>query len=405
MTPAQWLDIVIVLLTYAGIAIGRVPRLRMNRTTIAIVGAGALIAVQAIDEKQAFAAIDLGTIMLLFAMMVINVNLRLAGFFDLVGSRVLQLAHSPRMLLALIVAASGLLSALFLNDPVCLLFTPFVVDLTQRSKRDPIPYLIGLATAANVGSTATITGNPQNLIIGQASGIPYLTFLLHLGPIALIGLVICWGVIVLLFPAEFRGKLESVEVPTPQTYRPLLWRCIVVVVGLLIAFLLGLPIASSAFIAAGLLLISRLRVRKLLSIEWELLAFFAGLFIVTGAIEATGLSGQLFAAAAPILKGGVVPLSLITAGLSNIVSNVPAVLLFRAQVPNLPNPQQAWLTLAMSSTLAGNLTLLGSVANLIVAEVAAGQGVRLSFGAYLRVGVPVTILTLLVGMVWLSVVH
>jgi len=248
MSTVQWLSLGIILLTYAGIGLGRVPKLRMNRTTVTLVGAGALLAIQAINEQQAFAAIDLGTIVLLFSMMVINVHLRLAGFFNLVGSRVLLLAHSPRLLLALIVGSAGVLSALFLNDPVCLLFTPLVVDLTQRAKRDPILYLIGLATAANVGSTATITGNPQNLIIGQAgraNGITYFNFLTALTPVALIGLLICWLVIVVLFPDEFRGQIEEVDLPEPQIYPPLLWRCVVVVVGLLVAFLSGTPIASA----------------------------------------------------------------------------------------------------------------------------------------------------------------
>jgi Na+/H+ antiporter NhaD/arsenite permease-like protein len=405
MNPIRWIDLGIILFTYAAIAIGQVPRLRMNRATIALTGAAALIAVRAIDEKQAFAAVDLGTVTLLFAMMVINVNLRIAGFFRLVGNRVLRLASTPRTLLALIVMASGVLSALFLNDPVCLLFTPLVVDLTLRARRNPIPYLLGLATAANIGSTATITGNPQNLIIGQASGIPYLTFLLHLGPVALIGLAICWGVIVLVFPGEFRGRLEHIDLPEPQTYPPLLIRCVLVVIGLLVAFLIGLPVASSAFVAAALLLTSRLHPRKLLALDWDLLAFFFGLFIVTGAIEVTGLSDQLFKIAAPLLHSGTAALSVATAGLSNLVSNVPAVLLFRPQIASFPNPQQAWLTLAMSSTLAGNLTLLGSVANLIVAEVAARQGVQVTFAAYLRVGVPVTILTIAVGVIWLTLFH
>jgi Na+/H+ antiporter NhaD/arsenite permease-like protein len=209
-------------------------------------------------------------------------------------------------------------------------------------------------------------------------------------------------VILLAFPKEFSGKLELLDLPAPRTYRPLLMRCVVVVVGLLIAFLAGLPIASSAFVAAGLLLVSRIRPGKLLSLDWELLAFFSGLFIVTGAIEATGLSAQLFAIAAPVLHSGIAALSVVTAALSNVVSNVPAVLLFRSEIPNLPNPQQGWLTLAMASTLAGNLTLLGSVANLIVAEIAHSRGVELSFGAYLRVGVPVTLLTISVGVLWLT---
>lgn len=405
MSAIQWISLVIVLCTYAGIAYGRVPGLHMNRTTITLVGAGALFAIRAINEQQAFAAIDLGTIMLLFSMMVIQTNLRLAGFFDLIGNRVLKLAHSPRMLLALVIVASGVLSALFLNDPVCLLFTPLVANVTRQAKRDPIPYLIGLATSANIGSTATITGNPQNLIIGQASHIPYLTFLEYLAPVALAGLLICWLAIVVLFPAEFRGRLDRVDLPEPKLYRPLLWRSLVIVSGLLIAFLVGLPIASSAFVAAALLLISRLRATRLFDLGWELLVFFVALFMVTGAIEVTGLSTQLFAILSPILRSGVPLLSLVTAALSNLISNVPAVLLLRSEVPNLPNVQQAWLTLAMASTLAGNLTLLGSVANLIVAEVASAWGIKLSFTAYLRVGIPITIATILVGVFWLSLVH
>jgi Na+/H+ antiporter NhaD/arsenite permease-like protein len=199
--------------------------------------------------------------------------------------------------------------------------------------------------------------------------------------------------------------LEKAALPEPQTYLPLLNRTILIVVGLMIAFLVGLPIVSSACIAAGLLLVSRLRPTKLLAIDWELLVFFAGLFIVTGAIEVTGLSQQLFTATAPFLHGGVGALSLTTAVLSNVVSNVPAVLLLRPEIASFPNPQQAWFTLAMASTLAGNLTLLGSAATLIVAEVAKSRGVTLSFMAYLRAGVPITILTLLVGILWLSFVH
>lgn len=394
----------IVLMTYAGVAVGSVPRLRMNRATIALVGAATLIAIGAIQEDEAIASLDVGTILLLAAMMVINANLRLSGFFELVGGQVLDYAKSPRMLLALVILAAGVLSALFLNDTICILFTPLVVDLTTRLKRDPIPYLIGLATATNVGSTATITGNPQNLIIGQASGISYLTFLAHLAPVSLIGMAVSWVVVVLVFPQEFRGKLPLAEVESPQVYQPLLWRTIAVVAGLLVAFLVGLPIVSSACVAAGLLLISRIRPHKLLDIDWGLLAFFGGLFVVTGAIEVTGISADLFEAISPVIRGGVGPLSLVTAALSNVISNVPAVLLLRSEMDTLANPQQGWLTLAMSSTLAGNLTLLGSAANLIVAEIAATRGVKLTFMAYLRAGVPITLITIALGVLWLSLV-
>jgi Na+/H+ antiporter NhaD/arsenite permease-like protein len=404
LSTIELLTAAIVLLTYAGIAIGQIPSLRMNRATIALVGAAALVFSGAITEAQGLASIDVGTILLLAAMMVINVNLRLARFFQWVSNRVLKLARTPRALLALVIVASGVLSAIFLNDPICIMFTPLIVDLTRRLNRDPVPYLIGLATAANVGSTATITGNPQNLIIGQSSGIPYLTFLAHLAPVAIIGLGICWIVIVFVYRDEFRGVLPVVDLPNGDIFSPLLWRTMLIVIGLMIAFLAGLPVVSSACVAAGFLLVSRLKPGKLLDIDWQLLAFFAGLFVVTGAIEVTGLSEKIFAAFDSVLRGGVAPLSLATAALSNVVSNVPAVLLLRPEMAAMPNPQQAWLTLAMSSTLAGNLTLLGSAATLIVVELAAFKGVRVDFVPYLRVGIPVTIFTILVGIMWLNFV-
>lgn len=400
----QFLTAVIVVATYAAIAVGEVPRLRMNRATIALVSGAVLVGIGAISEDEAIASLDLGTILLLGAMMVINVNLRLAGFFRFVGSHTLRLARSPRMLLALTIGSAGILSAVFLNDPICLMLTPLVVDLTQRLKRDPVPYLVGLGTAANVGSVMTITGNPQNIIIGQASGIPYLKFLAYLGPVGIIGLVICWVVIVLVYPDEFRTPLPDVSLPPPRTFSPLLSRTLMVVAALMVAFLAGLPIVSSACVAAGLLLVSRLRPAKLLSLDWDLLAFFAGLFVVTGAIETTGLSEHIFASAESLLHGGILVFSLVTAVLSNVISNVPAVLLLRAEIPAFANPEQAWLVLAMASTLAGNFTLLGSAATLIVAEVAHQYGAELRFMAYLRAGVPITFLTMAAGILWLLVV-
>lgn len=402
MTPLQLLTACLVTAIYAALAIGSIPRLRMNRATIALVGAALLVLVGLISEDDAIKAIDLGTIFLLAAMMVINVNLRMAGFFRFVTVRTLRIAHSPRMLLALLIGASGLLSAFFLNDTICLMLTPLIVDITLRLRRDPLPYLIGLGISANIGSVATITGNPQNLIIGQASHIPYLTFLAHLGPVAVVGLFIAWGVIVVIYRDEFRTPLDVVTLPPPRPYPPLLRRSGLVIAALLIAFLAGAPIVTTACVAAGALLISRLRPSKLLHIDWELLAMFAGLFVVTGALEATGLSTVLFEATRPLLLSGLWVFSGLVGILSNLVSNVPAVLLLRPYMSAFPNPEQAWLALAMASTLAGNFTLLGSAATLIVAELAALRGVKLSFTAFLKAGVPITLLTMIFGIVWLS---
>lgn len=393
-------------LTYLGVAIGEFPQLRMNRATIALVGAVALVVAGAMSPSQAFAALDGNTLVLLFAMMVLNVHLRLAGFFNWIAALVVRHARTPRRLLAWTIVASGVLSALFLNDTVVLMFTPLVLQVCARLRRDPIPYLMALAAGANIGSTATITGNPQNMLIGMSSQIGYLDFARALAPVAAAGLVIAWAVIVAVYRAEFAAqRFESRYDVVGEIYAPLFRKSVILSAALLLAFLLGAPIPLAALaVAAALLVTRRLKPARIFAqVDWSLLVFFSGLFVVTGALRVLGFSDGLFQVAEPIARGGVLPLSLVTVILSNLVSNVPAVLLFRPLVPQFVDPARAWLTLAMASTLAGNLTLLGSVANLIVAESARAQGIRLTFEAYLKVGVPVTVLTVAAGVVWLSV--
>ncbi|WP_438480773.1 anion transporter [Oleiharenicola lentus] len=400
-----WVALFIIVGTLVGVAIGRWPWLRMNRATIALVGATALIALGTIPLEKAYHAIDWNTIVLLLAMMVLNVNLRLAGFFHLVTSQVIHYARTPRRLLALIVVISGVLSALFLNDTIALMLTPLVLDVTLSLKRNPIPYLVALVTAANVGSVATVMGNPQNMLVGMASGISFIDFFVSLAPIAAIGLVIIWVVIALVYRREFAATTfaETYALPGRQ-YRPLLNKCLVATVLMLVAMVMGTPIPLAALMAAALVLLTRrLKPERVFKeIDWGLLVFFASLFVVTGAIEVSGLGAHLFAALRPWSDGGPASLTGVAVVLSNLVSNVPAVMLFRPVVPTLAEPTTAWLTLAMATTLAGNLTLLGSVANLIVAEIARHRGVKLSFVEYLKAGTPIAVLTLLTGIAWLA---
>jgi Na+/H+ antiporter NhaD/arsenite permease-like protein len=393
--------LLIVICTIGGIAVGRWPFLRANRTVITLLGAALLLGIGALTLTQAYATLDLDTLLLLFSMMVLNGHLFLAGFFKLVTQQVVRAARSPRMLLALVIVASGVLSALFLNDTVVLMMTPLVLETTRALRRNPIPYLLGVATAANVGSVAAITGNPQNIVIGSASGISYGAFTAALAPTAMIGLAICWLVIVLSYRSEFRADRFVVPEGQPvRIYKPLMRKIAVVIPAMLALFLAGQPVALATFLAAAALLATR-RIkpdRVFATIDWSLLVFFAGLFVVTGSLEAQGLTSQLFVLLHPIAQAGLIPFGLVTAVLSNLISNVPAVLLLQHLVPAFANPTRAWLMLSAASTLAGNLTLLGSVANLIVAELAARWNVRLAFRAHLRVGVPVTLLTLLVAL-------
>jgi Na+/H+ antiporter NhaD/arsenite permease-like protein len=400
-----WATTVIIIVTYAGIALGGLPGLRVNRTTISLIGVGVLLAARLLAFQQLGALLDFNTLVLLFGMMIINANLQLAGFFGLAASFILRWTKTPRLLLALEILVVGILSALFLNDTICLMLTPFILDITETVKRNPVPYLIALATAANIGSVATLTGNPQNMIIGIASGIPYLRFLASMAPIAILGLGSVWLVLVLSYRTEFSTvPFGPIEAPLPQTSRPLLIKSLLVTGGLLIAFVYGAPVAEAAFVAGCILLLTlRVHPEEVMSqVDWNLLVFFACLFILTGVIELNHLTTGLFSLLQPYLSRGAAGLSIITALLSNLVSNVPAVLLLRPSIAMLPHPSAGWLTLAASATLAGNLTLLGSVANLIVAEIAGRRGVKLTFREYTKSGFIITLISLAIAILWIQ---
>jgi Na+/H+ antiporter NhaD/arsenite permease-like protein len=426
-TTQQTLSGMIALITFVALAIGRVPGLRLNRAGIAMVGAGAVMVTGVLTLEQAEKTIDLSTIFLLLSMMVINAVLELAGFFTWVGELLIERTSSPLIFLIIVVLTGGVLSALFINDPVVLMLTPLVCGVALRLNRQPIPYLIALATASNVGSAATITGNPQNILIGVSSGIPYLTFLARLGPVSLVGMIIIIGVVRLIYRTEFtnwsiteaqeeippltpisesnKPTHESMSLETAQAiiYVPILRKSLLVIAGLCVAFLLGVNVALAAYIASCVLLISRrLHSERILAlIDWPLLLLFIGMFIVTGAIEMTGLSQLMFNAVSGLAHGGNAPLAVITTILSNLISNVPTVLLFRPLITQFANPERTWLLLAAVSTFAGNLTLVGSVANLIVAEQAKKFNIHLGFGEFLKAGVIITVLTLVIAVIWI----
>ena len=395
--------------TYLAMALGKVPGLRIDRAGIALVGAAAMIASGAISMPDAARSVDYDTIVLLFGMMIVVGYLRLAGFFELATETIADRFSSPYSLLAVTIAVSGGLSAFLVNDVVCVALTPLVLQLCRRLDRPPIPYLIGLATAANVGSVATITGNPQNIIIGSLSGISYLRFASRLAPVALIGLAITFGLVALVYRKSLAGT-GNTPVPAdrkrPHVHRALLIKSVAVALATVGLFFAGRPIAIVALAAAAFLMMGRVRPEKAYdAVDWPLLVMFAGLFVVVRAFEVHVVRGWGLEHWKALLDSPVVLVSGLSVVLSNLVSNVPAVLLFKPLMEVMPQKELAWQALAMSSTLAGNLTVLGSVANLIVVENARRAGTELGFFEYLKVGVPLTILTTLVGVAWLTFAH
>ena len=391
-------------LTYLVIAIGRLPGFRVDRTGAAIIGASFMVGANVLTLDEAYRAINFDTIILLFGMMIVVANLELSGFFSLVAERAVERASSPMLLLAAIVVVGGALSAFFVNDTMCLVLTPLVLEIAEAQGRNPVPYLLAVAMGSNIGSVATLTGNPQNMMIGSFSGISYRYFAGHLAPVAAIGLILTVVVIRLMHPAEFSAAAPvHVVKKTIQVDRGLMWKSLIVALAMIVMFFAGWPVPKVAVVAGAVLLITRrVNPEKVYSnIDWGLLAMFAGLFMVVAGVEKTPFQADVAAVAARMHLNNVFLLSGFSAVLSNLVSNVPAVLVFRPLVGHFANPTRAWMTLAMASTLAGNLTVVGSVANVIVIQQARHK-VRIGFWEYFRTGCPLAVLTILIGAAWIA---
>jgi Na+/H+ antiporter NhaD/arsenite permease-like protein len=390
--------------TYLVVAFGRLPFLRIDRTGAALIGASLMVASGTLSLQEAYRAVDFDTITLLLGMMIIVANLRLSGFFGLATGFIARHASRPFLLLAGIVLVCGLLSAFLVNDTVCLMLTPLVVELGRKLRRNPVPYLLALATASNIGSVATITGNPQNMMIGSFSDIGYGTFAGALAPVAVLGLALAVGLVWITHRAEFGGH----PILPPFTLklrinRRLLVTSMLAMAVAIICFFLGFAPAKVAIVVGALLLLHPIKPQRVYrEIDWSLLLLFVGLFIVLAGAEKALLTPQVSDAVQRAGLGSVPILAAIAAVLSNLVSNVPAVLVLAPFVRDLAQPEPAWLTLAMASTLAGNFTILGSVANLIVVERARNLGVSIGFWDYFRIGAPLTLATLAVGIAWLA---
>jgi len=392
--------------SYFVFALGKLPGMKIDRPGMAIIGAVLMVAFRIVPAAGALRFIDFGTLVLLFSMMLVVGFLHLAGFFEWITEQIVT-RLKPRHLLPTTIFITGVLSAFFVNDIICLVMVPFALSATRRMGLKPLPYLLAVATSANIGSVATITGNPQNMLIGSFSGLAYRYFLWRLGPVALIGLLLDWLIIrQMCGNQDVPEEAESIKAVTPHISARELRKPAIVIALVLGGFIAGAPPAMVAALGAALMLITRTRDPRQVydEVDWGLLVFFVGLFLIVGGAENAGLTRYLFDIADRFNLQNVGIFTVVTAVLSNVVSNVPAVMLLKSLVPAFRDPHTGWLVLAMASTLAGNLTITGSVANLIVVERAHGE-VHIGFWDYSRVGIPVTLLTLAVGWAWLTWVH
>ena len=409
------LCVLIFCVTYCGIAVGGVPGLTLDRTGIALLGAIAMVAAGVLPLHAALASIDAPTLLLLFGLMLVSAQLRLSGFYTRAAEALgRQTAHPRRFLLGMMLA-SGALSATLVNDIVCLAFTPVLTAAVLRARLNPMPYLIGLACASNIGSAATLIGNPQNMLIGQVAKVPFGPFIAWCAVPVAASMAAAYGILLWLYRDSLRGEARADAPAEPEAgggERAALaetpWQVnkgLLVTAAVVALFFTPMPRETVALVAGGVLLCSRrMDARRLLGlIDWSLILLFCGLFVVIAGMETTGLperflnwlSHRAISLADPYVLTGV------GAALSNVVSNVPAVMLLVRFLQGAS--AEAWYALALASTFAGNLITIGSIANLIVIEQARASGVRLTFREHARAGIPVTLVSLGIIVLWLTV--
>lgn len=392
--------------TYLGMALGRVPGLRTDRPAIAVIAAVIIIFARGLDLPQAARWVDLPTLALLFGLMVLSAQFAASGFYDACAARITRARGGPGRLLAVTILAGGLLSAVLANDIVAFAVTPLLCAGLAARRLNPLPFLIALAAACNVGSAATMIGNPQNILIAQKGHLDFIYFLWACGVPALLGLAAVQAVVMALWRGRWSlpedGGAAAAATGT-RIDRPVLTKALIAAAALLIAFATALPRDVAALaIAAALLVSRRITSRKLLgSVDWSLLILFSGLFVVTGAAAEMPATQQVFR---DLAAGGWLPDRLsvmvpVMLAASNSIGNVPAVILLLQLWPDAPAP--ALYGLALLSTLAGNLLLTGSLANLIVAERAAASGWSLPFLDHAKAGIPITLLTTALAALWL----
>ncbi|MBI5267456.1 MAG: anion transporter [candidate division Zixibacteria bacterium] len=394
--------LLIFIFVYTGMILGRIPGLALDRTGVALLGAIALIAFDRVTPEDAIASIDVPTMALLFGLMVVSAQFRLGGAYTKIVRRLTAAKLSPPLLLGGLILVSGVLSAVLAHDIFVLAMTPILIEACARKGLEPLPYLLGLAASANVGSAATLIGNPQLMLIGQTLHLSFSHYLWQAGIPSLIGMAIVWGVISWMYRGRWRAPVHAVLVE-PQPYNRWQTSKAVLTTSILMSLFLFTPWPRDilAVTAAGVLLASRkLTSRSMLGqVDWQLLVLFAGLFIVNHALSASGILQTMvtFLQTQGMDLHQPVTLFMTVVVLSNVVSNVPSTMLL---LPSATHPL-AGPILGMAGTFAGNLFIVGSIANIIVVEQARLLNVRITWRDHARVGIPVTVGCLTVAALWL----
>jgi Na+/H+ antiporter NhaD/arsenite permease-like protein len=404
--------LIVLILTYAGMAAGRIAWLQVDRTGIALLAVIALLVSGEMNLDEFGTNVDLPTLALLFAMMIISAQFAESGFIDFCARTFTSTRHGTTVLLALTVAIGGALSAVLANDILIMTMAPLLIVGARARGCDPRPFAIALAASTNAGSAATLIGNPQNILVGEIGRLNFWRFINICGLPALVSLITVFVVVWL----QWRRRIYAGELPDPPDLPPVIAhpfdrnqviKGAVALAALLVLFLTPLPREVGAlFIAAVLLANRKIASRTMIAtVDWPLLLLVACLFAITGALNQAGIAAPVlaFLQAHNLLPNGLVPLTLYSVFTSNVIGSLPGTMLL-LQIWQIP-PQAVLYSLALLSTLAGNLLLSGSLTTVLIAERAERMGARIGFIEHARAGVPIALISLAFALFWLGVTH
>lgn len=401
-------------LTYSLIAVRKVNGRRIRTWTAAVLGGVLMLLLGVVTPSEAWDYINFEVILQLAGMMMLTASLQYCGFFEIVVDFLMRRFDGRRRFLSGVMAITACLSAVMLNDAVVLIFTPIVLRCCQRMRADPVPYMVGVFVSANIGSAATVVGNPQNALVASMAGIGFLDYSIRVIPLT----VICMAVAMLMMRRMYGGRLDTDDASlsgetfhTREVDKYRLCAVLAVTVTALVLFALSVPLGLRIYqiaLAAGavsliIVLTDSMRAGGYVirHVDWSILLFFTGLFVVIAGAVSSGLldsMSELFG-----MGDGNVPsigvLSGFSTVLANLVSNVPSVMLIGQLLPE--GDIVLWITLAVTSTFAGNLTLIGAAANIIVEDEGEKHGIRMDFFRYLRVGIPIAVITIVIATAYL----
>ncbi len=410
MHQKEFIAIAIFAFTYLLISGRQLHILPLNRPAATLLGTVLMVACGVLTPEQAYRAVDYDTLVLLLGMSLISAYLYLAGFFEWTADRVLRVAKTPQRLLFYLLSTASILSALLVNDTICLMLTPLVIAVVVRGRLPLLPYLLALAMSANIGSACTLVGNPQNMIIGHLSKIPFARFSFSLLPVSAAGLAVEFAILSIAFRKTLRAaSIQPPDAAPRRVDRKLIGLTFGVLAVVFGGFLAGFNLSWTALAGAALVMVVARRdtheVFRL--VDWNLLFFFAGLFVVVEGLASTGLPDQVYQHLHGLFGSSPAAqawnLAWFSVAGSNVFSNVPFVLVAGKWIPGFANPELMWKIMALATTFAGNLTILGSVANIIVVE-SARHHIKVGFWDYAKIGIPVTILTTAIGVAVLTLI-